>query len=91
MSDIFCAMGTFSYQNRSYCTVLTPVFDECQPFMIVCLSLSQFPVVKLLFRGDVKIPTYKPHTNHKRSSVRSHSLAPTTIWEHIWEKGPIGN
>ena len=30
-------------------------------------------------RGDVKIPTYKPHTNHKRSSVSSHTLAPTTI------------
>ena len=29
--------------------------------------------------GDVKIPTYKPHTNHKRSSVRSHTLAPTSI------------
>ena len=23
--------------------------------------------------------TYKPHTNHKRSSVRSHTLAPTSI------------
>ena len=31
------------------------------------------------FREDVKIPTYKPHTNHKRSSVRSHTLAPTSI------------
>ena len=30
-------------------------------------------------REDVKIPTYKPHTNHKRSSVRSHTLAPTSI------------
>ena len=30
-------------------------------------------------RGDVKIPTYKPHTNHKRSSVSSHILAQTTI------------
>ena len=35
---------------------------------------SSFP-----FRGDVKIPTYKPHTNHKWPSVRSHTLAPTTI------------
>ena len=33
----------------------------------------------MLFRGDVKIPTYKPHTNHKKPSVRSHTLAPTTI------------
>ena len=32
-----------------------------------------------LVRGDVKIPTYKPHTNHKKPSVRSHTLAPTTI------------
>ena len=32
-------------------------------------------------REDVKIPTYKPHTNHKRSSVRSHTLAPTTIYD----------
>ena len=30
-------------------------------------------------REDVKIPTYKPHTNHKRSSVRSHTLAQTSI------------
>ena len=30
-------------------------------------------------REDVKIPTYKPHRHHKRSSVRSHTLAPTTI------------
>ena len=30
-------------------------------------------------RGDVKIPTYKPHTNHKKPSVSSHTLAPTTI------------
>ena len=31
------------------------------------------------FRGDVKIPTYKPRTNHKKPSVSSHTLAPTTI------------
>ena len=30
-------------------------------------------------RGDVKIPTYKPHTNHKKPSVSSHTLAPITI------------
>ena len=30
-------------------------------------------------RGDVKIPTYKPPTNHKKPSVSSHTLAPTTI------------
>ena len=30
-------------------------------------------------RGDVQIPTYKPHTNHKKPSVSSHTLAPTTI------------
>ena len=29
--------------------------------------------------GDVTIPTYKPHTNYKKPSVRSHTLAPTTI------------
>ena len=28
---------------------------------------------------DFKIPTYKPHTNHKKPSVSSHTLAPTTI------------
>ena len=28
---------------------------------------------------DVKIPTYQRHTNHKRSSVRSHTLAQTSI------------
>ena len=32
-----------------------------------------------LIRGDVKISTYKPHTNHKKPSVSSHTLAPTTI------------
>ena len=29
--------------------------------------------------GAIKIPTYKPHTNHKKPSVSSHTLAPTTI------------
>ena len=32
-----------------------------------------------LIKEDIKIPTYKPPTNHKRSSVRSHTLAPTSI------------
>ena len=31
-----------------------------------------------LLREDVKIPTYKPHTNHKKPSVSSYTLAPTT-------------
>ena len=35
----------------------------------------------MTLRGDVEIATYKPHTNHKRSSVRSHTLAPTTIYD----------
>ena len=30
-------------------------------------------------KGDVKILRYKPHTNHKKQSVSSHTLAPTTI------------
>ena len=35
--------------------------------------------ILIFLRENVKIPTYKPHTNHKRSSVSSHTLAPTTI------------
>ena len=50
-------------------------------------------------RGDVKIPTYKPHTNHKRSSVRSHTLAPTSIcdlshslcWSPLTDLGHISS
>ena len=51
------------------------------------------------YRGDVKIPTYKPHTNHKRSSVRSHTLAPTSIcdlshsfyWSPLTDLGHISS
>ena len=50
-------------------------------------------------RGDVNIPTYKPHTNHKRSSVRSHTLAPTSIcdlsnslcWSPLTDLGHISS
>ena len=50
-------------------------------------------------REDVKISTYKPHTNHKRSSVRSHTLAPTTIcdlshsvcWSPLTDLGHINS
>ena len=50
-------------------------------------------------RGDVKIPIYKPHKNHKRSSVRSHTLAPTTIcglshslcWSPLTDLGHISS
>ena len=50
-------------------------------------------------REDVKIPTYKPHTNHKRSSVRSHTLAPTIIcdlshslcWSQLTDLGHINS
>ena len=50
-------------------------------------------------REDVKIPTYKPHTNHKRSSVKSHTLAPTTIcdfshsfcWSPLTDLGHISS
>ena len=52
-----------------------------------------------LYWEDVKIPTYKPHTNHKRSSVRSHTLAPTTIcdlshspcWSPLTDSGHISS
>ena len=48
---------------------------------------------------EVKIPTYKPHTNHQRSSVRSHTLAPTTIcdlshslcWSPLTDLGHISS
>ena len=50
-------------------------------------------------REDVKIPTYKPHTNHKRSSVRSHTLAPASIcdlphslcWSPLTDLGHISS
>ena len=50
-------------------------------------------------RGDVKIPTYKPHTNHKKPSVSSHTLAPTTIcdlshslcWSPLTDLGHISS
>ena len=52
-----------------------------------------------LVREDVKIPTYKPHTNHKRSSVRSHTLAQTSIcdlahslcWRPLTDLGHISS
>ena len=42
-------------------------------------------------RGDVKIPTYKPHTNHKKPSVSSHTLVPTSICDlsHSVGWGPL--
>ena len=43
---------------------------EDTPSLILCWDC---------IRGDVKIPTYRPHTNHKKPSVSSHTLAPTTI------------
>ena len=54
---------------------------------------------KYTLREDVKIPTYKPHTNHKRSSVRSHTLAPTSIcdlshslcWRPLTDLGQISS
>ena len=50
-------------------------------------------------RGDVKILTYKPHTNHKKPSVSSHTLAPTTIcdlshslyWSPLTDLGHISS
>ena len=50
-------------------------------------------------RGDVKIPTYKPHTNHKKPSVSSHTLAPTSIcdlshslcWSPLTDLGHISS
>ena len=58
-------------------------------------------VISLLccLREDIKTPTYKPHTNHKRSSVRSHTLAPTSIcdlsdslcWRPLTDLGHISS
>ena len=63
----------------------------------VCKSCRETPYLSL--REDVKIPTSKPHTNHKRSSVRSHTLAPTTIcdlshslcWRPLTDLGHINS
>ena len=61
-----------------------------------CDQIHHYPVI---LREDVKIPTYKPHANHKRSSVRSHTLAPTTIcdlsyslcWSPLTDLGHINS
>ena len=62
--------------------------------------IFMYKVVNLGYiREDVKIPTYKPHTNHKRSSVSSHTLAPTTIcdlsnslcWRPLTDLGHISS
>ena len=53
----------------------------------------------LAVRDDIKMPTYKPYTNHKRSSVRSHTLTPTTIcdfshslcWSPLTDLGHINS
>ena len=55
--------------------------------------------MKYNFRGDVKIPTYKQHTDHKKPSVCSHTLAPTTIcdlshsvcWSPLTDLGHISS
>ena len=64
--------------------ILTDYGFEGHPFR------KDFPIqgyvevktTKAMVRGDVKIPTYEPHTNHKRSSVSSHTFAPTTTCDH---------
>ena len=43
------------------------------------ISILYFGREYNIVRGDVKIPTYKPHTNLKKPSVSSHTFAPTTI------------
>ena len=43
------------------------------------LGLNPIGATPHHLREDVKITTYKQHTNHKRSSVWSHTLAPTTL------------
>ena len=63
----------YSFLLPSHCIV--PLKDLC----LGSYEQNSAMVNTILIRGDVKIPTYKPHTNHKRSSVRSHTLAPTTI------------
>ena len=62
------------------------------------MSLSFLEVMSPV-RGDVNIPTYKPHTNHKKPSVSSHTLAPTTIcdlshsvcWSPLTDLGHISS
>ena len=56
-------------------------------------------VYDIQIRENVKIPKYKPHTNHKMSSVRSHTLAPTSIcdlshslcWRPLTDLGHISS
>ena len=66
-----------------------PSWPFCHPdFRWVLKILTDFPKA---LKGDVKIPTYKPHTNHKKQSVSSHTLAPTTICDlsHSVCGGPL--
>ena len=68
-------------------------------FLFIKLYKVFYIKMSFCIREDVKIPTYKPHTNHKRSSVRSHILAPTTIcdlshslcWRPLTDLGHISS
>ena len=63
------------------------------------LHETNFGKYKLMCKERRQIPTYKLHTNHKRSSVRSHTLAPTSIcdlshslcWRPLTDLGHINS
>ena len=64
-----------------------------------CIAGEHHRGMWLGLREDVKIPTYKPHTNHKKPSVSSHNLAPTSIcdlshsvcWSPLTDLGHISS
>ena len=58
--------------NTPQAATVTTVTKWWQYFLTIIHLTSE------TLRGDVRIHTYKPHTNHKKPSVRSHTLASTT-------------
>ena len=84
--NMVCLIGKCIYYYRNYDSQLN-------------LSRKRRSTWTPAVRGNVKIPTYRPHTNHKRSSVRSHTLAPTTIcdfshslcWSPLTDLGHISS
>ena len=92
--------------GKANCPTPSPVCDaddftagKCILVGDICCAYVMIYFYTIFIRGDIKIPTYKPHTNHKRSSVRSHTLAPTTIcdlshsvcWSPLTDLGHISS
>ena len=81
------------------CVVEKRYINHCDYLTMTLKITTYLDKFKISFREDVKIPTYNPHTNHKRSSVRSHTLALTSIcdlshslcWSPLTDLGHINS